>query len=184
MAALPLKKFAFQLDNIYYLTLPKKQKMKKTTVTLILALFTVSICTAQKIEVEKVFGGYKYTQNGNQLTMKQLVKTMESNKQAFDLIKKAQSNNTIASVLAFAGGGLIGWPIGTAVGGGDANWALAGIGAGIVAIAIPISSSANKKANQAISLYNDSLDATSSYQFKPEFKIIANTNGIGLSMSF
>jgi outer membrane lipoprotein SlyB len=158
--------------------------MRKTILTLIFALATITFCNAQKIEMEKVFGGYTYTQNGNQMTMKDLVKTMESNKQAFDLIKKAQSNNTLASIIGFAGGGLIGWPIGTAVGGGDANWTLAGIGAGLVAIGIPISSSVNKKAKQAVELYNSSLNSTSFYEFKPEFKILANGNGIGLSINF
>ncbi len=40
--------------------------------------------------MEKVFGRYKYTPNGILMKMKDLVKTMESNQQAFDLIKKAQ----------------------------------------------------------------------------------------------
>lgn len=158
--------------------------MRKTILTLIFALATITFCNAQKIVIEKVFGGNTYTQNGDHMTMKDLVKTMQSNKQAFDLIKNAQSNNTLASIVGFAGGGLIGWPIGTAVGGGDANWTLVGIGAGLVAIAIPISSSANKKATQAVELYNSSLNSTSFYEFKPEFKILANGNGIGLSMNF
>ena len=158
--------------------------MKKTILTLIFALVATTFCNAQKIEMKKVFGGYKYTQNGNLMTVKDLANTMESNQQAFDIIKKAQSNNTIASIIGFAGGGLIGWPIGTAIGGGDANWTLAGIGAGLIAIGIPISSSVNKNAKQAVELYNSSLDATSNYYFKPEFKVVANGKGIGLSMNF
>ena len=67
--------------------------MKKTILTLTVVLATITFCNAQKIEMEKVFGGYKYTQNGQLLKMKDLVKTMESNQQAFNLIKKAQSNN-------------------------------------------------------------------------------------------
>jgi hypothetical protein len=144
----------------------------------------MTFCDAQKIEMEKVFGGYKFTQNGNLLTMKDLVKTMESNQQAFDLIKKAQSNTTLASIIGFAGGGLIGWPIGTAIGGGDANWTLAAIGAGLIVVGIPFSSSANKKVKRAVELYNSSLNSTSLYEFKPEFKIIANGSAIGISMTF
>lgn len=158
--------------------------MQKTIVILIFTLATITFCNGQKIEIEEVFAGYKFTQNGNQMTMKDLVKTMESNKQAFYLIKKAQSNETLASIIGFIGGGLIGWPIGTAIGGGDANWALAGIGVGFIAVAIPISSSANKKAKEAVELYNSSLNSTSFYKFKPEFEVIATGNGIGLSMIF
>jgi len=78
--------------------------MKQTILILIFTLTTISYCNAQKIEMEKVFGGYKYSQNGNQMTMKDLVKTMEANQQAFDFIKKAQSNNTLASIFGGAGG--------------------------------------------------------------------------------
>jgi len=158
--------------------------MKKTILTLTFALAILTFCNAQQIEMEKVFGGYKYTQNGTVMKMKDLLKTMESNQQAFDLIKKAQSNNTVASIFGGAGGFLVGWTIGTSLGGGDANWTLAGVGAGLIVIAIPFSSGANKNAKQAVELYNSSLNSTSFYEFKPEFKIIGNGNGIGLSMNF
>ena len=158
--------------------------MKKTILTLTFALATLTFCNAQQIEMEKVFGGYKYTKNGKLMKMKDLVKTMESNQQAFDLIKKAQSNNTIASIIGGAGGFLVGWPIGTAIGGGDANWSLAGVGAGLIAISIPFTSGSNKNGKQAVELYNSSLKSTSFYEFKPEFKVISNGNGIGLSMNF
>ena len=158
--------------------------MIKTILTLIFALMTTTLCNSQKIEMKKVFGGYQFTQNGNLMSFKDLSQTMQSNQEAFELINKAKSNNTLASILGFAGGGLIGWPIGTAIGGGDPEWALAGVGAGLVVIAIPISSGANKKAKQAVEIYNSSLNSTSYQEFKPQFKILANGNGIGLSMNF
>ncbi|MAD96171.1 MAG: hypothetical protein CMB99_02480 [Flavobacteriaceae bacterium] len=158
--------------------------MKKILLTLTLLIGSITLSFAQKIEYQKVFGGYKYTQDGSYLTMKQISKAVEANTQAFDLMKKAQSNNSIANVMGFIGGGLIGWPIGTAVGGGDANWALAGIGAGLVAVAIPISNSAHKKARKAIDMYNSSNGMASTKNFTPEFKIVGNTNGFGISMSF
>lgn len=158
--------------------------MKKTILALSIALSVFTIGNAQQIEMDKIFGGYKYSQNGNAMTMKDLVKTMASNQEAYQLIKKAQSNNTLASIIGFAGGGLIGFPIGTAIGGGDANWVLAGVGAGLVAISIPISSGVNKKAKEAVALYNASLNSTSYQEFKPKFKIIANGTGVGLCMNF
>lgn len=158
--------------------------MKKTILTLTFALATVTFCNAQKIEVEKLLLGYNYTQNGNPMSMKDLVKTMEPNQQAFDLIKKAQLNNTFASIIGFVGGFLIGWPIGTAIRGDKANWNLAGIGAGIAAIGIPFSSSASKQARQAVELYNSSFNSASFYKLNSKFKIVANGNGIGLSINF
>ena len=158
--------------------------MKKTVLSLALVFAAMTYCNAQKIEMEKVFGGYKFTQNGNLLKMNDLVKTMESNQHAYDLIKKAQSNNAIATIFGGAGGFLVGLPLGAAIGGGDANWTLAGIGAGLIAIGIPISSGVNKNAKQAVELYNSSLNPTSFYPHKPEFNVIANQNGIGLSINF
>ena len=45
----------------------------------------------------------------------------------------------------------VGHSIGTAIGGGDPEWALAGVGAGLIAVAIPISSSANNMGDDRVS---------------------------------
>ncbi len=158
--------------------------MKKTVLALVLTLFTMSICSAQKIEMTKVFGGYQYTQNGNRMTMAKLEKAMKSNSEAHQFIKKAKSNNVIAVIFGGAGGALIGFPVGTALGGGDANWTLAGVGAGLIAIAIPISSGVNKNTKKAVELYNSSLGTIAYFDFKPEFNLVANGHGIGLRMDF
>ena len=158
--------------------------MKKTILTLLIALATLTFCNAQKIEIEKIFGGYKYTQNGVQMTLKEMAKAMESNPEAFGIIKKAQSDTILSSIIGSAGGFLIGWPLGTALGGEDPDWSLAGIGAGLVLIGIPISTSATKKTKQAVELYNSSLNSTSFNSFKPEFKVVADKNGIGISVNF
>lgn len=150
----------------------------------ILTLLFVNFCHAQEIEIKKVFGGYKYIQNGNDLTMRKLMNAVETNPEAYGLTKKAKNINTLTAVLGFAGGGLVGYPIGTALGGGDANWALAGVGAGLIAVAIPLSSSVNKKSKKAVELYNSGLNDASLYQFKPIISVINNQNGIGLVLSF
>ena len=158
--------------------------MKKTILILLITFSAIAICNAQRIEMQKVSGGYKYTQNGNQLKMRDLAKTLETNQQAFGMIKKAQSNQSLAAVIGFVGGGLIGWPIGTAIGGGDANWALAGVGAGLIGVSIPLSSGANKKAKQAVETYNASLGTSAFNGYKLQWKFVANGNGIGLSFGF
>ena len=158
--------------------------MKKTTLALSFIIATLTFCNAQKIDIEKVFGGYKYTQNDELKSLGDLATIMESNTNAFELMKKGRTNRSLSSVLGFAGGGLLGWSIATALGDGEANWTLAGIGGGLIIVGIPISLSANKKINQAVELYNASLKPTSYNAFKPELKIIANGNGFGLSMNF
>lgn len=158
--------------------------MKKVLLTLTIIIVSITISNAQKISIEKTFGGLKFTQNGKNLTMNELVSTMQSTPKSYKLIKSAKSNNLLAQVIGGVGGGLIGFPIGTAIGGGKPNWTLAGIGAGLVGISIPISSNVKKKVKKAVEIYNSSLNFTTSNNFNPNFKIIANRNGIGLSMNF
>lgn len=165
-------------------TIFKIQEMKKTILMLCVILLSGTFCSAQKIESEKIFGGYKYTQNGKIMTMNDLVQTMKSNTEAFKYIKKAKSNYNAGLVLGSIGGFLLGWPIGTSIGGGDPNWALAGAGVAIIAITIPINKGFNKNATKAIDIYNASLDNSSAYNFEPQFQIIGNANGLGIAMNF
>ena len=156
--------------------------MKRTFITLIGLLF-INISFGQEIKMGMNILGYKFEQNGKRLSWKNLVNVTESNIQSNLLIKKAKSQNTISNILAFAGGGLIGIPIGQSIYDREPNWTLAYIGGGIAVIGLPIAIKASKNAKKGIDLYNSSLNSTSGY-FEPEFKIIANGNGIGLSMNF
>lgn len=158
--------------------------MKNLILILIITLFITPFCNSQQINTEKVFGGYKYTYNDELISIGDLASIIKSNTNAFKLIKEGRTNRSLSAALGFIGGGLIGWPIGTVLGGGKANWTMAGIGSGLIILAIPISSGANKKINQAVKLYNASFKATSKNILKPEFSIIANQNGFGLSMCF
>jgi len=158
--------------------------MKNTLLTLTLVFATLTVCTAQQIEIKRVFGANIYKLDGKNLTMGKLAKTVETNTEAFEIIKKTQTNRIIALIVGCTGSGMIGWQIGTSSRGGDANWAMAGVGAGLVAISLPISLRADKKIKEAVQLYNDGLTATSNNDYKPEIKIIANGKGIGLAMNF
>lgn len=158
--------------------------MNKKILTLIISIITLTICHAQKIEMEKVFGGYKYTQNGDNLSLSELTKTVKANTKSFQLIKKAKTKAVFGMILGGIGGGLTGYPIGTAIGGGEPNWTLAAIGAGCLAIALPLGNSADKNIKQSVELYNSSLNPSTFNNAKTEFKIIGNTNGIGLAMNF
>lgn len=158
--------------------------MKKTLLSLTLVFAILTVCTAQQIEIKKVFGGYKYKLDGKNLTIPNLAKTVETNEQAFQLINKAKTNRIVAGIVGCIGSGMIGWQTGTSSAGGNANWALAGVGAGLVAICIPISLRADKNIKQAVTLYNNGLTATSNNNFKPEVNMIANKHGVGLAMNF
>jgi len=161
--------------------------MKRITFIIFLLTVTFAFASGQistdSVSMKKVFGGYQFYQGEKRLNMNQLVKTMEPNEQAYKLIKSAQSTKTIASIIGFAGGFMVGWPIGTAIGGGEPNWTIAGIGAGLIVISIPISQKFNKQAKQAVDTYNGLLQ-TSSYMNKRELKFCMTGHGVGLKLSF
>lgn len=158
--------------------------MKKTILTLTIALASMTFCNAQKIEMEKVFGGYKFTQYGKKMTMSDLARTMESNQQAYAFIKKAQTNNTFATIFGFAGGGLVGYQIGTALGGGEPNWAIAGVGAGLIVAGIPFTSGANKNARKALETYNEGLVNRDGTTFIHSVNFAFTGNGFSLALQF
>jgi len=156
--------------------------MKQLILTVSLSFFAILYSNAQQIEMKKVFGGYTFSKGGKRINMKKLATTMQDNKQAYTLIKSARSKNTLAMVLGGIGGFAAGYSLSSSLRGEKVNWTLLGVGAGALGIGFPISISANKKAKQAVELYNEGLDKTS--YFKPKFKIITNQKGIGLVMAF
>lgn len=150
----------------------------------ILAFLFINLSFGQEIKMGINLLGYKFEQNGKRLSWKELESETKSNIEANILIKKAKSQNLISNILAFSSGGLIGIPIGQSITDREPNWNLAYLGGGLVMIGIPIAIMASKNVKKGIELYNSSLNSTSLYKFKPEFKLIANDNGIGLEINF
>lgn len=116
--------------------------------------------------------------------MPQLSNIMSANSTAHKMIEDARGSATIAGILGYAGGFLIGYPVGTAIGGGEPKWVMAGIGAGLLIIAIPISSGANKKVKKAVRLYNKRLKPIAYQRHSPSFSLETTQNGIGVVMRF
>jgi len=136
---------------------------------------------ADTIEIRKAFGTvFRY--KGKNQTPKQLLDLMAPIPEAQKEMEIARSNNTTSAIFGTIGGFLIGWPLGTAIGGGDPNWTLAAIGAGALVISIPFSSAYNRHARNAVALFNNSqrhsgLDG-------PELHIGMTGNGMGLRLSY
>jgi hypothetical protein len=161
--------------------------MRKIAIILTLLVVSVSFTFGQtssdSISMKKVFGGYQFYQGQQRLNMSQLVKTMKPNDLAYRQIKSAQSTYTVAAIIGGVGGFMVGFPIGTALGGGEPNWTMAGIGAGLIVVSIPITQSFNKKAKLAVKSYNGGLQ-TSSFRDKSELKLSLKGNEIGLTLIF
>ncbi|AKQ45951.1 hypothetical protein TH63_10330 [Rufibacter radiotolerans] len=133
------------------------------------------------IEVRKGFSTV-YRQHGQNLTPKQLLAATQSNPEAYKQMKIAKGKADVSSVLGFAGGMLVGWPLGSAIGGGEPNWTLAGVGAGLIAVGIPFSVSYAKHTNNAISIYNQS--APQALIPSHEIKFGFTGNGVGMHLKF
>ncbi len=138
---------------------------------------------AQTIASKKVFTGYKFYQNGNKMTTGELYRAMVPESQSAAIMQKSKSNNGIAQILAGVGAFGVGLPIGSSIAGGDPNWTFAIAGGALIVVSIPISAKAGKQAKEAVDLHNASL-GNSSAHFKPDFFIVSNKNGLGLSMNF
>lgn len=157
--------------------------MRKTLLLFAFIVIGLQVTQAQEIEMKINFWGYKFIQNGERLSMKELLAATDANEKAYALIRKARTQNTLSTIFSFTSGALIGIPIGQSLGGEDPNWTLAYIGGAIAVISIPLSFGALNNFNKGIDTYNVSKAATG-YHFKPEFKISAGGNGVGLSINF
>ncbi|MEA3504020.1 MAG: hypothetical protein U9R32_02325 [Bacteroidota bacterium] len=165
--------------------------MSKLLIILILLIFCFTYSFSQEVVKETnnsgekiIVDGNKFYQHDIRLTLPQLSDIVSVNPDSYKMVKSAKGSASFAGVLGYAGGFLIGWPLGTALGGGEPNWAMAGIGAGLVVIAIPISSGANKKIKEAVALYNDGLKPITYSKPSPSFAIQTTQSGIGLVMKF
>ena len=125
--------------------------------------------------------GGLYRQNGKYLSQKEFTNVIQTNPEAYQELQKAKSNYTFGYIFGYAGGFMIGYPIGTALGGGKANWAMAGIGAGLVCLAIPLSSAHMKHTANAVRIYNHSKMTGMN---KVDFKLNLTANSIGVKMNF
>ncbi|NEN24527.1 hypothetical protein G3O08_13550 [Cryomorpha ignava] len=151
------------------------------TILLLFILSSISV-SAQTKSIDPTAKKGVFEQNGMRLTPKQLLKITESNPEAYQEMKKAKENYDFANVLGFIGGGLIGWPIGTAIGGGEPHWILAGVGGAVLLCIIPLSNGYNNRSMNAVEMYNSGL-VQSQYKV-PSFKLGSTQNGIGLLISF
>lgn len=123
------------------------------TIAIIVTLLLAASAHAQDggdIRMEKS----RFYEGTRILKPRKVLERMEFNPEAFQAFKKAKSNYDAAQVLGFVGGFLIGWPLGTALGGGDPQWGLAGGGAALLLASIPLQSGFKKHAQNALTIYN------------------------------
>ncbi len=125
-----------------------------------------------------------YYKHGIKLTYEQLKLAVFKNEESRALMSKAKSDASIASVFGYLGGFCIGYPLGQAIGGHEeVKWGVAGVGAGLLLIAIPIATGANKKVKKAVKIYNKSLDESSDER-EVALELAPTQHGVGLVFRF
>ena len=125
--------------------------------TLFIAQFSFGQTTQDAIEIRKAWGGLLLFQHGNQLSLNKAAKAMEFSPIAYKEMKSAKTSNQLATIMGLAGGILVGLPIGSAIAGEKPNWALAGVGVGIVVATIPLNRKIKKRVYNAVEIFNNDL---------------------------
>lgn len=158
--------------------------MKRTVfigIFLLSAYSVIGQISRDTIEIKKTLGTV-FRQNNKNLTPGRLLDITRSNPEAYKEMKIAKNNYDVGFAIGFAGGALIGWPIGTAIAGGDPEWILAGIGAGLIVISIPFSLAYTKHAKKAVKFYNSALKNVGLHNIDLNFGL--TYNGFAVRMTF
>lgn len=157
--------------------------MKMLVVVLFLGIVGISKGKApsDSVFVRKSLFGYKFFHHNTRINFNQLPTILNENQEALQIIKKAKTKNTVASIFSGLGCFVIGVELGIAIAGGEPNWNATALGGGLILISIPISSKSYNQAMQAISTYNTDL-ATSSK--RPQLFLCATGEGFGLKLKF
>lgn len=149
--------------------------------------FVLGQTPGDTISIFEMNRGYQYFKGDKQLNVDELAFAVRSNDEAYQMIRSAQANHTFGMILAYAGGFMIGWPIGTAIGGGDPNWLLAGAGIGVVVLGYSAGAGSERKVKKAIDLYNDGLGTISlrdPRSSRSELRLSLSGYGVGIAFKF
>lgn len=160
--------------------------MKKTCATLVVILICTLAIYAQSnqysIQVKKAAIGTSFLQNEEKLSPRQLLEITRYNQSAYEEMKRAKGNYDASTVLGAIGGFLVGWPLGTAIAGGDPNWTMAGIGAGFIGVSIPFTALYTKQAKNAVDIHNQEVRRISHNNFDLGIGITGNGFGLRLKL--
>ncbi len=157
---------------------------------ILIPIFIIAISTDSKAQnadtlyLKSNFWGNKFYKGDTIYSINGVLEELAVNEQPYNLMLSAKKDNTFAQIFGAAGGLLIGWPIGTAISGGEPKWYLAGIGAGLVAISIPISINFKKKANEALKNHNSLIRGSAKWNYKPKYLFGLSGNGLRLQIQF
>jgi hypothetical protein len=133
--------------------------MKKIAFILIFCLPVlagISQNTSDSIFVKQRLGKV-FVQHDKTLPAGSLHSILSADPEGAREVDRAKANLAPMYIFSIAGGFMIGWTAGTALGGGKANWAVAAGGLGLALCSIPFQSGYNKHILKAVKIYNSNL---------------------------
>ncbi|GAL76049.1 hypothetical protein JCM19275_2181 [Nonlabens ulvanivorans] len=153
----------------------------KIIFTLLILFFNLILSQGQ--EIKKIStGGYHYQLGDDFLNISDLDRVLESNEEAHRLLYDARQYRGISQILGFTGGALIGYQLGNLIAGKDFDNVQGFLGAGLIAIAIPINIRQTRKIETAVDIYNSGLNPSS--EPSAQLSFISTGTSIGLSLRF
>ena len=130
------------------------KKILTTSLILTIHFSAFSQIDTDTISFIKVFGGHQFIYKNQILNPINIKKITEDCPEAKKYGRKANTNFWTYYSLSYIGGAVIGWPIGTAIGGGNPDWNLALAGGGFILISIPFAVKANNYYLLSAKLFN------------------------------
>ena len=124
-----------------------------------------------------------FYQNNEKLSTSLLQEVVVKSPEAVSEMKRARKNYLTAVALNTLGSFMVAYPIASSVlSGSKINWKLTGLGAAMLAVGIPLSRVATKRAVNAAEIHNRRVGNSTGY--KSNLKMNFTPTGAGLSWTF
>ena len=91
---------------------------------------------------------------GKSLNFRYLIKSSAEIPDAKRYFRKARFNNVVATIFAFPGGFIVGYPLGLSLSGQKLNTDLLMIGGGLILVSVPFNIWRNKNMRRGVDAYN------------------------------
>lgn len=130
--------------------------------------------------------GQRFYLNGEKISKQEVFNLFGDNEFYKNKLKSGLKQQSIAVAISSLGGFLIGYPLGQKLGGSnDPSWHLLGIGAGIVALSIPLDIASKHNITEAFDFFNNTLIGDDYRRNSvPIVQIVNGKYGIGFRFLF
>ena len=144
-----------------------------------LFIAAITLCFSVSAQSELTRRSDVVFQDGARLRPNQVREVMATNSEALALYNSGRSWLVTGQVIAYPSAFLLGFDLGTRLGGGEGNNTLLAVGAGGTAVGLIIGFIGQNRIGQSVSLYNSTVNNVS-YQVNFGF----TQSGIGFTVNF